>query len=209
MKTTRLFAAAVLTLCGLIATPQAIAQKGWYIGGGAGSSKIEDDIALGGLITSGTVDGSSTGFKIFGGYQFNDHLAIDLALVDLGKAKYSGTFFNAPVTGGSVDIYGFNVSAVGILPVSESFRLFGKAGVFFWGADAKDTTGGIAFSTNESGADFSFGLGASYNFTKNWGVQLEWERFKVGGGEDAYTGQSNATGSANVDLISLGVVYRF
>jgi OOP family OmpA-OmpF porin len=209
MKTSRWLAAALLALCGLIATSQAMAQKGLYIGGSAGSSKIDDDIALGGLITSGTVDGSSTGFKIFGGFQFNDYFALDLALVDLGKAKYSGTYFNAPVTGGTVDIWGLNFSAVGILPVSESFSVFGKVGLFAWEADAKDTTGGFPFSTNESGADFSFGLGMSYNFTKNWGVRLEWERFMVGGGEDAYTGQPNSTGSANVDLLSLGVAYRF
>jgi OOP family OmpA-OmpF porin len=209
MNATRLFAAAVLGICGLIATSQALAQKGWYIGGSAGASRIDDDIAMGGLITSGTVDGSTTGFKIFGGYQFFDNFALDLALVDLGKAKYSGTFFNTPVTGGTVDIWGLNISAVGILPVSESFSVFGKVGVFAWEADAKDTTGGIPFSTSETGADFSFGLGMSYSFTKHWSVRFEWERFKVGGGEDAYTGQSNSTGSAHVDLLSLGVAYRF
>ena len=209
MKATRLFAAAVLALCGLIATSPALAERGFYIGGSAGSSHIDDDIAKGGLITSGSVDGSSTGFKIFGGYQFIDYFALDLALVDLGKAKYSGSFFSAPVTGGTVDIWGFNFSAVGILPLNPSFSLLGKVGVFAWEAKAKDTTGGIPFSVKESGADFSFGLGMSYHFTKNFSARLEWERFKVGGGEDAYTGQPNATGSANVDFLSLGVAYRF
>ena len=209
MKATRLFAAAVLGFCGLIATSQAVAEKGWYIGASAGSSHIDDDIAKGGLITSGTVDGSSTGFKIFGGYQFFDNLAVDLALVDLGKAKYSGNYYSLPVTGGTVDIWGLNIAAVGILPVNPSFSLFAKAGIFAWEAKAKDTTGGAAFSTKENGADFSFGLGMSYHFTKNWSARLELERFKVGGGEDAYTGQPNSTGSANVDLYSLGVAYRF
>lgn len=209
MRTIQSLAAALVALCGLIATPQATAQSGWYIGGSVGKSNIDDDIAMGGLITSGTVEGSSTGFKIFGGYQFNNYFALDLALVDLGKAKYSGTYFNVPVTGGTIEIWGLNMSAVGILPVHESFSVFGKVGVFAWGAEARDTTGGLSFSSSESGADFSFGLGMSYNFTKNWSARFEWERFKVGGGEDAYTGQPNATRSANVDLLSLGVAYRF
>ena len=209
MKATKLLAAAVLALCGLIATSQALAQRGFYLGGSAGKSHIDDDIAIPGLITSGSVDGSSTGFKIFGGYQFIDYFALDLALVDLGKAKYSGSYFGAPVTGGSVDVWGLNLSAVGILPLNSSFALFGKVGVFAWEAKWKDTTGGTPISSTENGGDFSYGVGMSYNFTKNFSARFEWERFKVGGGEDAYTGVANATGSANIDLLSLGLVYKF
>jgi len=108
-----------------------------------------------------------------------------------------------------VKLSGLNFSAVGTYPLNPSFALFGKLGVFAWNAKANDTTGGASFSATDNGADLSFGLGASYNITKNVGVRVEWERFKAGGGEDATTGFPNVTSSANIDLLSLGVVYRF
>ena len=192
MRATKLFAAALL-LCGLVAASQASAQ-GFYIGGSVGQSNFDDSNAIPDLITAGTVDGSDTGYKIFGGYQFNQHFGLELAYVDLGKASYSGNFFGVPVTGGSVKTSGFNFSAVGTLPLGSNFALFGKAGFFTWESKASDTTGGVPFSGTENGTDLSLGIGASYNFTKNFAVRAEWERFKAVG---------------DIDLLSIGAVYKF
>jgi opacity protein-like surface antigen len=43
--------------------------------------------------------------------------------------------------------------------------------------------------------DISFGLGLSYNFTRNLGVRAEWERFKLD--------------DADADPLSIGIVWRF
>lgn len=193
MRATRVFAAAVLVLSGLVAASQASAQ-GFYIGGSVGQSKMDNGNAIPDLITSGTVDGKDTGYKIFGGYQFNQNFGVDLAYVDLGKASYSGTFLGIPVTGGTVKTSGLNISAVGTLPLNSGFALFGKVGFFTWESKASDVTGGVSFSGKEDGTDVSFGVGASYNFTKNFGVRAEWERFKAVG---------------DIDLLSIGVVYKF
>jgi OOP family OmpA-OmpF porin len=208
MRATKLFAAAILALGGLVAVSQASAQ-GFYIGASAGKSDIDNDIAIPGLITSGTVDGKDTGFKIFGGYQFSQYFGLDLAYVDLGKASYGGSYFGSPVTGGTVEVWGLNFSAVGTYPLNPSFAVFGKLGLFSWEAKWSDVTGGVPFSSTDNGADLSIGVGLSYNFTKNFSARFEWERFKAGGGEDFITGLPNLTGSANIDLLSLGVVYKF
>ena len=192
MRATKMFAAAVLVLSGLFAVSQASAQ-GFYIGGSVGQSDMDDGNTTG-LITSGSVDGSDTGYKIFGGYEFNKHFGLELAYVDLGKASYSGTFFGAPVTGGTVETWGLNFSAVGTLPLGSNFALFGKVGFFTWESKASDVTGGVPFSGKDDGTDVSYGLGASYNFTKNFGIRAEWERFKAVG---------------DIDLLSIGVVYKF
>jgi OOP family OmpA-OmpF porin len=193
MSPIKLVAAALLALGGLVAASQTAAQ-GFYIGGSVGKSDFDDDNAIPGLITSGSVDGSDTGFKIFGGYQFNQHFGVELAWVDLGKAGYSGTFSGLPVTGGTVETSGLNLSAVGILPLGSGFALFGKAGFFAWESKAKDVTGGLPFSGKEDGTDLSLGIGASYDFTKNFGIRAEWERFKAVG---------------DIDLLSVGIVYKF
>ncbi len=192
MRATKLFAAAVLALGGLVAVSQASAQ-GFYIGGSAGQSDFDDSNTTG-LITSGTVDGKDTGFKIFGGYQFNHNFGVELAYVDLGKAGYSGFFGAAPVTGGTVKTSGLNISAVGTLPLGSGFALFGKAGLFAWESEANDVTGGVPFSGKEDGTDLSLGIGASYDFTKNFAIRAEWERFKAVG---------------DIDLLSVGIVYKF
>ena len=193
MRTTRLFAAAVLVLSGLVAASQAPAQ-GFYMGVSVGQSNFDDSNAIPDLITSGSVDGSDTGFKIFGGYQFNQYFGLDLAWVDLGKAGYSGRFGAANVTGGTVDASGLNFSAVGTLPLGSNFALFGKIGFFAWESKASDVTGGLPFSGTEDGTDVSYGIGASFNFTKNLSMRAEWERFKAVG---------------DIDLLSIGVVFKF
>ena len=198
MRATKTFAAAVLALGGLIAACQASAQ-GFYLGGSVGKSNIDSDITTG-LITSGTVDGKSSGYKIFVGYQFNDHFGVDFAYVDLGKATYSGSYYGTPVANGNVDVWGLNVSLVGTLPLNPSFAVFGKVGLFAWEAKAKDVTGGVQFSDYANGADYSFGLGLSYSFTKNLSARVEWERFGL-------TGYYYDLGHA--DLLSLGMVYKF
>lgn len=192
MRATKMFATAVLVLSGLVAASQASAQ-GFYIGGSVGKSDFDDNNTTG-LITSGTVDGKDTGFKIFGGYQFNQNFGVELAYVDLGQASYSGFFGAVPVTGGTVKTSGLNISAVGTLPLGSGFALFGKAGLFTWEAKANDTTGGLPFSATDDGVDLSLGIGASYDFTKNFAIRAEWERFKAVG---------------DINLLSLGIVYKF
>ena len=134
------------------------------------------------------------GFKLFGGYQFNRNLAVELAYVDLGKLEYSGSFGGLSVTGGRVQTTGFNASAVGIVPLSPSFSLFGKVGVFSWLAKARDVTGGAPFSAEEDDADVSFGLGAAYHVNANVSVRAEWEQFEA---------------LDKIGLISIGVALRF
>jgi OmpA-OmpF porin, OOP family len=193
MRATKLLAAAVLVLSGLVAASQVSAQ-GFYIGGSVGQSEFDDSNAIPELITSGSVDGSDTGYKIFGGYQFNQHFGLEVAYVDLGKASYSGRFGALTVTGGSVETTGFNFSAVGTLPLGSSFALLGRIGLFTWESKANDVTGGVPFSGKENGTDVSYGFGASFNFTKNLSMRAEWDRFKAVG---------------DIDLLSIGVAYKF
>jgi OOP family OmpA-OmpF porin len=193
MKARKMFAAAVLGLGALMAVSQALAQ-GAYIGGSVGESDADDGNAIPGLITSGPVDGKDSGMKFFGGYQFNQNLAVELAYVDLGKAAYSGTFGGSPVTGGTVKTSGFNASVVGILPLNPSFSLFAKAGLFAWESKAKDVTGGVPFSGKDDGGDLSFGFGGAYNLTKNFSLRAEWEQFEA---------------IDKISLLSVGVAYKF
>jgi OmpA-OmpF porin, OOP family len=194
----RTLAAVALALSGALAASQASAQG--FIGGSIGQSDIDDEITSGLINGSQSVDGKDTAWKIFGGYMFNRHFGLEVAYVDLGEVSYSGTTdaFGPTelVTGGKVEAWGFNISAIGALPVTEQFSVFGKLGLFFWDAEANDTTGGRPFSATDDGADFSFGVGLGYNFTRNLGVRAEWEMFQN-------------ISDADASLISVGLLWRF
>ena len=193
MTTTRnALACSALALAGLLAATQASAQG--YVGASFGQSDIDEEITTG-LIDSGTVDGKDSGWKIFGGYMFSRNLGLEVAYVNLGEVSYSGSFGGFPVTGGKVEVNGFNVAAVGNLPISEQFSVFGKIGLFMWDAEASDTTAGAPFSAAADGTDLSLGLGVSYNFTRNFAVRAEWEMFQ--------------TDPADATLLSIGAVFRF
>lgn len=195
MMIRKVLVASGLALSGLLAATQASAQA--FIGGSIGQSDVDESITTG-LITSGVVDGKDTGFKVFGGYMFNRNIGVEAAYVDLGEVSYSGRFGAALVTGGKVEVTGFNIAALGSFPINEQFSVFGKIGLFIWDVEASDVTGGVPFSAKNDGTDISFGLGVGYNFTRNLGVRAEWERFKV-----------ELADKADADLISIGIVWRF
>jgi OOP family OmpA-OmpF porin len=194
----KLAVAALMGISGALVSSATMAQsradQGWYVGGSIGQSDIDESVAEG-LITSGSVDGEDTGWKLFGDYMFNRNFGVEAGYVDLGKATYSGDFFGSPVTGGRVEVTGFNVAAIGAFPVTNAFSIFGKLGFFSWEAEASDTTGGVPFSAKEDGNDVFFGAGISYSFTRSLSVRGEWERFQVD--------------DVDADLLSIGVVYRF
>jgi len=170
------------------------AQERFYLGASAGASDIDDGMTAG-LITSGTVDGSDSGTKIFGGYRFGPRLALELAYVDLGKLSYSGDFSGTPVTGGKIKVSGFNSSLVATHQATPKLGLFAKAGLYAWEAKASDVTGGVPFAEKDDGANLSLGIGADYYFTKNVGARLEWEHFNLD--------------PEKASLLSAGIVVKF
>lgn len=186
--------AAVLLGLGVLAVAPVSSAQNLYVGASFGSTDASDGIAVPGLITSGTVDGKDSGFKIFGGYQFSPNLALEVAYVDLGELTYSGTFGGLPVSNGKVETSGLNTSLVGTFPVNPNFSFFAKAGVFAWSADARDITGGLPFSGSDDGADFSFGFGGAFQIDRNLSLRAEWERYDA---------------NDDISLLSVGLAYRF
>jgi OOP family OmpA-OmpF porin len=172
------FAALGLTV-GMAA--QADVQPGFYAGAGFGSTKI--------------VDQSDTGFKVFGGYNFNQNFAVELSYFDLGEA--SASFEDVDFGRIDVDagISGFSGSVVGSLPVSDTFSVFAKAGFASYDIDAHVTVDGFGSgsgSTSES--DMTYGLGGALSFGQ-FGLRLEYEAINVDDGD--------------ADMISLSGMFRF
>jgi OOP family OmpA-OmpF porin len=190
-----------IALTGLVAaaaviSPLAAAQdSGWYIGASVGQSTFKDSCS--GLPGGVSCDDSDTAFGVFGGYQFNKYFGGELGYTDLGKTQASGL-------GASADIKAkaFELLAVGTFPITEQFSIYGKLGFFRWDVDASASGPGGGVSQSESGTDLTYALGVQYNFTKKFGVRAQYQQYKDAG--DAAT-----TGEGDINVISVGIVYKF
>lgn len=175
---------------GIIAalTPAVASAEGGYFGASYGRTELNvsdsEKAELGSLGLS--VDDIDQGWKIFGGYRFNDNVAVEVFHADLGDAEVSDG-----VDWVKVGADGYGVSAVGLLPVSDNFDLFAKAGMFHWSADV---TSSVGVSGGDDGTDLTYGIGAAYNM-KNVSFRAEFERYDISGDD--------------IDMISAGVQINF
>jgi len=181
-------------------------SSGWYMGGNIGMSTAnidQDKITQNLTNPSYTDDESDLGYKLFGGYQFNKYFALEGGYFNLGKFDYALSTATGTAEG-NIKIMGVNLDAVAILPVTENFSVFGRAGANY--AQAKDsfsTTGSISIAdTNPKKSDlnYKFGVGLQYAITDAVGIRLEAERYRI----------NDAVGNmGDIDLFSVGLTYRF
>lgn len=184
-----------------------------YVVGSVGRSSIDIDqndvdsdlVAAGAVGVSSNLDDNDTGYKLQLGYQYNKNFAVEGGYIDLGKAKYSASFAGGSADA-SVKASGWNISAVGILPINDSFSVFGKVGAIDGKVkiDVSASGPGGTASGSESATKWKtlWGAGATYNISKQIGVRFEYEKFNNLGDDDT-------TGEDDVDLVSAGVVFKF
>ena len=193
---------ALLLLIGLFAAPAAHAgeDSGGYFGAGIGKASLSDYCSdTAGLVVT-SCDDSDTSFKIFGGFRFTRNVAVELAYVDLGKYRATGSVIGIPFTT-STEVTGITVQAVGIVPFGNEFSLMGRIGAILWDLNSSAAVGGFPGGISDSGVDIAMGVGAQYKFTTNFGVRADLDYYPN-------LGNSN-TGEDNVTAVSIGAVFLF
>ncbi|MGQ0800704.1 MAG: outer membrane beta-barrel protein [Pseudomarimonas sp.] len=147
---------AALMLCALAGG--ASAEEGFYVGGGAGQAFVDE----------GLYDDEDFTLSVFGGYQFNRHFAVEGGYIDLGEIE--------PEAGGAaLDADSLQLAAVGFVPITEAFSLYGKAGLHRWDAD----TGLALINGEDSGTDPTYGFGAQYRFSERFALRADVSRFEM------------------------------
>ncbi|HSN80673.1 MAG TPA: outer membrane beta-barrel protein [Rhodoferax sp.] len=202
----------LLTLA-LMAAPFAMAQDaGWYLGGNIGQSTATIDEAriTSGLLGSGLVAGpfnntdDDLGFKVFGGYQYNQYFSVEGGYFDLGQFGFSTTTTPAGTLSGDIRVRGLNLDLVGTLPITEKFSVFGRVGgTYARSEDRFVGTGAVRVlnpNPSEDAGNVKVGLGVQYAFNEALSVRAEIERYRI---DDAVGNKGD------VDLASIGLVYRF
>jgi len=199
-----------LTLTGAqIATA---AEPGWYFGANLGESEASIDNS--GIEARQLADGftnirldtndSKTGYKVFTGYQFNRFLAAEGGYFDLGEFSFRSLMTPQAVYTGHSKVRGINVDLLGFLPMGEKLSAFARAGLTHTQVKNKYRGyGSIAvfpYSTSDRDDSYKYGLGLQYDFTDNFAMRLEAER---------YDSVNKMLSKRMVDMYSVGVVYRF
>jgi OOP family OmpA-OmpF porin len=171
-----------------------------------GQSTFDGHLGNAGATNVGsTWDDNDWGWKAQIGYQFDRNFAVEGGYVNLGQVNYNAAYSQGAATG-NYQVDGWNIAGLGILPLDDSFSLFGKLGAI----DARTTAelsgsglGGVGNGQYESTRwRPDYGFGGMYNLTKNTALRLEYERFDG-------VGDPNTTGQTNIDLVSLGVSHQF
>ncbi|HHQ4523140.1 TPA: porin OmpA [Aeromonas veronii] len=181
----------------LAANAQAAGQDNtWYGGAKLGWSNfygIDESNAL----TLGNETNDALGAGVFGGYQINQNLGLELGYDYLGKYKYdavkSGAAFSDEVTAQLAQLtlkLGF--------PVTDNLDLYGRVGGGYGWADTKSDV-----YKDDSRFVMVGALGAEYAFNLDWAARLEYQYTTPYGSRDD-TGLRMDNG-----LLSLAAVYRF
>ena len=184
----------LLAVASLVAAPAA--AQGFYVGAHFGEATYKgscDDVS--------TCDNSDTAWRVLGGYQFNQNFAIEAGYADLGEISgRDNTGFGTGTA--TAQATAMDVVAVVMLPLANRFGLYGKAGIYRAEVDTHVSLPGLGSdSASESNNGFTFGAGVSFSLAQNIALRGEWQRYREVGGDE--------TGEDDIDVLSVGVVFRF
>jgi OOP family OmpA-OmpF porin len=193
---TRISLAALTLTLASASTPALALDAGWLVGVGIGYHKT-GDACPGNAAGGATCEDEGPTWKIFGGYQFNPYLGVELGLVDLGDRPA----FVSGLGAATAKFRIFETLLVATLPVGDRFALYGKAGVFQWDADFEFNPP-VAGSADANGNDYTYGLGVRFNLTRNAALRLEWQRY-----EDV--GDPATTGRFKADVFGVNALISF
>lgn len=192
----------VVAIGAALMMPMLAQAEGAYVGFNAG--RANQKLSVSTDEGSGSVKDSSTGYKLYGGYEFNQYFGVQGGYVDLGKAK--ANVAEDDVQGNvSSKVRSLYIAATATLPLNEQFALFAKLGIsqnrVKLAADYSEPGFSFSGSASRNRTAPLIGIGAAYSFSKNLAAVVEYEDFgKVGKGDGL---------SFKANLFSVGLRYKF
>lgn len=195
-KNIRFLIAAALAASSVPAMAQWMAppQTPWYLGAGVGGGHLNrsgNDITG---IPNAQLDSNETAYTVRLGYLFSPYWGFEAAYYDFGKYNFHGSLPGAGNIDGQAKAKSAGVNLVGILPIDQ-FDLYGRIG---WtrseiklNASSNIFTEPANHKDKENGA--LYGVGGRWNFMRNWGVFVEWDK----------------ADKIRVDAYTIGIDFRF
>jgi OOP family OmpA-OmpF porin len=138
-----------------------------------------------------TCSRGTTSYSLTGGNMITDNLGIELSAMNLGKDDRAG---------GSVIARGINLSAVGRIPLGDSFAVEGKVGPTYGVTRVTAAPGTGLASGRDSGFGLGYGVALDVNIVRGLHGAIGWEQHDF-----HFVGQ----GTSNVRNITLALGYTF
>jgi OOP family OmpA-OmpF porin len=193
VKTVLAAAAAAAMTIPAVGLAQSGSETGWYAGASIGQGDAKDGCAD--LPAGVSCDSKDTAWRILGGYQFNPMLSAELGYSNLGEVSASG--------GGEVvtaEASAWELVGVAKFPVANQISLYGKGGLYMATVDVSSNIPGDSGEEDNTGV--TFGVGGQYDINRNIGVRVEWQRYMD-------VGDDELVGETDVDVLNVGVVFKF
>ncbi len=149
----------------VLVMPFVAKAEGSYVKFGLGQSEYKNNFSANELAAS-----------LAYGFSLDKNFGVELGYINFGNYDNNNAIFSE-----SLKRQAFYIAGVGSLPVTDAFSLFAKLGIAANKYDYKLDVLGDGESENVTKTKSMFGLGLSYNFTKEIAGTLEYQDFgKVG-----------------------------
>jgi OOP family OmpA-OmpF porin len=173
-----------------LVTPFLAHAEGTYIKASIGRSNYKID---------GGSNEHTTGGSLGLGYSIDKNWDAEIGYTNFGTVKYSDP---DPSQSGSLKTQTIYAAGIGKLPITDTFSVFGKAGVAF--NYSKATIDGTPYSSSKTNTALLLGAGLNYQFTKELAATLDYTYY--GKGKITFGGE---TGDFKLDQVSAGLKYYF
>jgi len=179
----------------LLSTPAVAADSPFYVGGQIGATKIKESVGS----YSESLDFTTLSALV--GYQFSDYLAAE---VRLGTGVKGEKFHDGNYTDKFTVSHKNLLLLKGIVPVNDSFMLYGLAGFGSIKYKYEEQTPIQSYSETLKADGFSWGVGAGFNITSNWTAALEYLQLP-----EEEINDDDYTFKAKSSSVNLSIIYRF
>lgn len=157
-------------------------DEGWYAGGAIAFANF----GLG----SNTIDDSSIGFRVDGGYRVNDNFGVEAAYLRNGEFE-EDTILETSGGVAKVDIRGWSLDAIGYLPLA-GLDLYGKLGYYRF--DENLTLDGVP-DQSRTADGFTVGTGVNMAIAEHVKLRAEFDWYDID--------------DADLWTVNLGIDYHF
>ncbi|NGZ15349.1 outer membrane beta-barrel protein [Vibrio aestuarianus] len=180
-----------------------------YLGATIGQAKFDNvhfvaEVFGSSQIESFDLDEDSLAGSIYGGYNFNRYIAIEVTLGGLDAVDKELMSVG--------DMVYLSVQPKVSLPITSNFNIFAKAGLAYFNAETIISNSLVGSSGNTTISDSvvtgMLGLGAEYAFSDHWRVRVTWDYMRPELELAKFSGVS-VTVEPEIHIMSVGMSYHF
>jgi OmpA-like transmembrane domain len=152
-------------------------------------------------------DDEANAFGGFVGYRIFPYAAVELAYTHLGTLhEYQPAIAITPtITTAAVEseleTQGPALSLLALMPLTDRWDVYLRGGMLFADQKVSHTSVFPRQETTYGSDSLLFGVGTQFDFGAHWTVRLDFQRFDS-------VGEDNGIGETDIDVISLGVLFR-